>query len=190
LNSLDFSQEEVTRATRYHRPKYVVLVVRVAVTVGVLFALQTLGRDLDGLGWAGAAAVWSVLVAVALDVAGLPLDWWSGYVRERAWGFSTQTLGGWLSDQAKGLAIGVVLTTAAWLGVVALAHWLPGWWALPAAVGAAVVVLFLSFIAPVVLEPIFNKFEPLADEQLAASLHAIAERAETPVRDILVADAS
>jgi Zn-dependent protease with chaperone function len=160
------------------------------VTVGLLFALQTLGRDLDGAGWAGAAAIWGVLVAVALDLAGLPLDWWSGYVRERKWGFSTQTLAGWLADQAKGLAIGVVLTTAAWVAVVAVAHWLPGWWVLPAAIGAAVVVLFLSFIAPVVLEPIFNTFEPLADRELAASLHAIAERAGAPVRDILVADAS
>lgn len=190
MNSLDFSQEEVARAARYHRPKYVALLVRFAVIVGVLFALRTVGRDLDGVGWAGAAALWSAVVAVALDVAGLPLDWWSGHVREHRWGFSTQTPTGWLADQAKGLAIGLVLTTAAWVGVVALAHWLPGWWVVPAAIGAALVVLFLSFIAPVVLEPIFNRFEPLPDRELASSLHAIAERAGTPVRDILVADAS
>src|SRR5439155_13847210 len=112
-------------------------------------------------------------------------DVWTGYVRERDWGFSTQTFGAWGVDQLKGLAIAVVLTTAAWVGVVALAHRLPSWWVLPAAVGAAVVVLFLSFIAPLVLEPIFNHFEPLADRELAAGLHAIAHR-----RAILVADAS
>jgi STE24 endopeptidase len=190
MNSLDFSQDEVTRAARYHRPKYAAMLVRLALTVASLFALRTIGADLDGAGWAGAAALWAVLVAGALDLVALPVDWWSGYLHERQWGFSTQTPGGWLSDRAKAAAIGIVLLTAAWVGVVALAHWLPGWWVLPAAVGAALVVLFLSFIAPVVLEPIFNRFEPLADAELAASLHAIAERAGAPVRDILVADAS
>lgn len=190
MNSLDFSQEEVQRASRYHRPRYLALVVRTALSVATLFVLRTVGRDLDGAGWAGSAAVWAVLVTVALELVSLPLDWWSGYVRERSWGFSTQTLRDWLADQAKGLAVGVVLTTAAWVAVVALAHVWPSWWVVPAAAGAALVVLFLSFIAPVVLEPLFNRFEPLADAELAAQLHAVAERAQTPVRDILVADAS
>lgn len=190
MNSLDFSQEEVQRASRYHRPRYLALAARAALTVAALFALRTIGHDLDGAGWAGASALWAVLVVVALDLVSLPLDVWNGYVRERRWGFSTQTFGAWLVDQAKGLAIGVVLTTGAWVALVALARRLPSWWVLPAAAGAALVVLFLSFIAPVVLEPLFNKFEPLADEELAASLHSIAERAGAPVRDILVADAS
>jgi STE24 endopeptidase len=190
MNSLVFSQEEVARAARYHRPKYLALLARFVLTVATLLALRTIGHDLDGAAWAGAAALWAVVVTVALALVSFPLDVWTGYVRERQWGFSTQTFGAWVVDQLKGLAVGVVLTTAAWVAVVGLAHWLPSWWVLPAAIGAAVVVLFLSFIAPVVLEPIFNTFEPLADEELAAALHAIAERAGAPVRDILVADAS
>ena len=43
---------------------------------------------------------------------------------------------------------------------------------------------------PVVLEPVFNHFEPLEDEGLANELRAVAERAGVPVRDVLVADAS
>ncbi|HEY6030423.1 MAG TPA: M48 family metalloprotease, partial [Gaiellaceae bacterium] len=48
----------------------------------------------------------------------------------------------------------------------------------------------LSFVAPVVLEPIFNRFRPLEDEQLAAELRELSVRAGVPVRDVLVADAS
>ena len=51
-------------------------------------------------------------------------------------------------------------------------------------------MLLLSFVAPVVLEPLFNRFRPLADEALAAELRSLAERAGVPVRDVLVADAS
>jgi len=54
----------------------------------------------------------------------------------------------------------------------------------------ALAVLFLSFVAPVVLEPLFNRFRPLEDEALAVDLRELSERAGVPVRDVLVADAS
>ncbi len=73
---------------------------------------------------------------------------------------------------------------------MALARALPGWWAVPAGAALALAVLLLSFVAPVVLEPLFNRFRPLDDEALAASLRELSERAGVPVRDVLVADAS
>jgi STE24 endopeptidase len=190
LNSLDFSHDEIERAARYHRPRYVLLLARLVLSVVVLVALTAIGRDLDALGWAGGAAVWAVVVTVSLDLVTLPLDWWNGYVRERRWGFSTQTAASWVGDHVKGLGISVVLVVLAWLAVVGLAQLWPTWWAIPAAIGAALVVLFLLFVAPLVLEPVFNHFEPLGDEALDARLRALAERAEAPVREILVADAS
>ena len=84
----------------------------------------------------------------------------------------------------------VVLGAGAWAAAVALARALPGWWALPAAAALALAVLLLSFVAPVVLEPLFNRFRPLDDEALAADLRRLSERAGVPVRDVLVADAS
>jgi STE24 endopeptidase len=131
-----------------------------------------------------------VLVVVALDLVALPLDVWHGYLREREWGFSTQTLGGWLADRAKGLAVSVVLTVGAWTALVALGRAWPSWWVVPAAAGAALVVLFLLFLAPIVLEPIFNSFRPLDDTGLAERLTALADRAGAPVKTVLVADAS
>ena len=190
MQSLDFSQQEVERASRYHRPRYVVLLVRIVLAVAALVALREVGDGLNGLGWAGAAVAWAVVVVVGLDLLALPLDAWNGWARERAWGFSRQTFAAWLGDRAKAAAIGVVLAAAAWLAVVALGRVWPSWWVVPAAAGAALVTLFLSFIAPVVLEPIFNRFTPLGDEELAGRLHALAERAGAPVREVLVADAS
>jgi STE24 endopeptidase len=191
VNFTDFSQEEIQRAARYHRPRYTLLFVRMALTVCVVLALRfAVGRDLDGAGWAGSAALWAVLVVVALDVVGLPLDVWHGYLRERAWGFSTQTLRGWLGDHVKGLAVSVVLAAGAWTAVVALGRAWPSWWVVAAAAGAALVVLFLLFLAPVVLEPIFNTFRPLDDAGLVQRLTALADGVGAPVETVLVADAS
>ena len=51
-------------------------------------------------------------------------------------------------------------------------------------------MLLLGFLAPVVLEPVFNRFEPLPEGELRDRVLALAERVGTPVRDVLVADAS
>lgn len=145
---------------------------------------------MEGLGWAGAAPAWAAMVVVVADLVQLPLAYRRGLTRERAWGFSRQTARGWLADRGKGLAVSILLTAAAWTGAVGLARAYPGWWPVPAGVLLAAGVLLISFVAPVVLEPLFNRFRPLADEQLAAELRALGERAGVPVRDVLVADAS
>src|SRR5205809_600704 len=88
------------------------------------------------------------------------------------------------------LLLDIALAAGAWAAAVALARALPGWWAVPAGAALALAVLFLSFVAPIVLEPLFNRFRPLEDEALAADLRGLSERAGVPVRDVLVADAS
>ena len=188
MNSLDFSQEDRDRAARYHRPLYAAAAARLLLVV-VVYSLLTTIR-IEGLGWAGDAAVWAAVVVLAAGAATLPLDLWRGLSRERRFGLSTQTLRGWLGDRAKGEAVGVALTAGAWVAAVGLARAFPVWWPAPAAAGLALAVLALTFVAPVVLEPLFNRFRPLADERLADGLRALAERAGVPVRDVLVADAS
>ena len=190
MNSLDFSHEYVERARSYHRPRYYLTFVRIALSVAVLFALRELGDAFDGAGWAGAAALWALVVVLALDLVSFPLDVWSGFLRERRWGFLQQGFGGWLADRAKAAGIAVALGAAAWTAVVGLGRLWPSWWVLPAACGAAVVTLFLSFVAPVVLEPLFNSFRPLEDALLAERLGSLAERAGAPVLEVLVSDAS
>jgi Zn-dependent protease with chaperone function len=194
--SLAFSHLDRQRAAAYHRPLYLALLVDLALGAGVLAALawgwpgRALFSVVDSLPPAAAAAAYAALVVSVSALVRFPLGFWRGWLRERRFGFSTQRLRGWLADRAKGLALSVVLAAGAWAGAVALARALPRWWALPAGAALALAVLALSFVAPVVLEPIFNHFAPLEDEALAAELRSLAARAGVPVRDVLVADAS
>jgi len=196
MNSLDFSHEDVERARRYHRPRYAAVAVAFAFTAAVYAALawsppgRSLWHLVDGLGWAGSAAAWAAIVVVVVELVQLPLSWWRGLERERRWGFSTQSTRGWLADRAKGLGVATLVTAAAWTAAVALARAFPGWWPLAVAPVLAAGVLLLSYIAPVVLEPLFNRFGPLEDAQLAADLRALARAAGVPIRDVLVADTS
>jgi len=192
----EFSPDERARAGAYHRPLYLALLADLAVAAGLLAALawSSLGdwlfSPLTSLSPVAAAAAYAALVTALSSVLRTPLAFWRGWWRERRWGFSTQGVGGWLGDRGKGLAVSVVLGAGAWAAAVALARALPGRWALPAGVALALGVLLLSFVAPIVLEPLFNRFRPLEDETLVASLRRLSQRAGVPVRDVLVADAS
>jgi STE24 endopeptidase len=191
-----FSTEEVERARLYHRPLYRLLAADLAVSFGLLGALSfsTAGEKLNGalgdLPWWGRALAFPALVLSVSQVVRLPLSFWRGYVHEHRYGFSTQTVRGWLGDRLKALAIGAPLTALPLFGLVATARALPGTWPAIAAPGASLLVVFLGFLAPVLLEPVFNRFSPLEDAELARDLRLLAERAGVPVRDVLVADAS
>ena len=191
-----FDSVQVERARRYHRPVYVVrsLSILLSLVVLGLLAFGSPGDWLfdlvDALPWWGEAVVFSALVALVGSLVATPVAFWRGYLHERRWGFSTQTAGGWAWDRAKAVGIGMVLTAIPMLGLIAAVHVFPSWWPVVAAIGGAAVVFVLSFLAPVLLEPMFNRFAPLSDEALARDLRGLADRAGVPVRDVLVADAS
>jgi STE24 endopeptidase len=191
-----FDSGQVERARRYHRPAYRARVVGIALGLLVLGFLSFGGLGdwlfglVDGLAWWGEAIAFSALVALVGSLVATPLAFWRGYLHERRWGFSTQTLGGWMWDRAKGVAIGVALTVIPMFGLIASVHLFPSWWPVAAALGGAAIVFVVSFLAPVLLEPVFNRFAPLRDDLLAGDLRELADRAGVPVRDVLVADAS
>ena len=190
-----FAPEEIERARSYHRPLYRALGVDLILELGVLAAI-VFGPPGDWLAGATGGSWWARTIELVALVSGvgtlvrLPLSAWSGWLYERRWGFSTQTLRGWLWDKAKGLVIGVAVSSLGLLLLLwAIREW-PGAWPAVAAPGAALFVLLLSVIAPPLFERLFNRFWPLPDAQLAVELRELSRRAGVPVRTILVSDAS
>ena len=191
-----FAPDQVERARRYNRPLYLALLLDAILGLAVLSALSFtragswLYTVVGEFAWWGRAFAFPPIVLGLLALVRLPLAFWRGYVRERRWGFSTQTVRSWVLDWAKALAVGVVLSTLAVFGFVALARALPGTWPALAVPGAALLVLALAFAGPLALEPLFNRFTPLHDRALAGELRALAGRAGVPVREVLVVDAN
>jgi STE24 endopeptidase len=191
-----FSPEEIERSRAYHRPLAPLVLASTAVSIAFLAAasFSPLGRWLaapvdDLPRWAYALSYSAIVVAVGA-VLRLPVSFRRGYVHEHRWGFSKQSVRAWLLDWVKGLAVQTVLLGVVLLGIVELAARLHGAWVWAAAPSAAAFVIFLTFLQPVVFEPIFNKFTPIDDAELATRIKELARRAGTPVRDVLVSDAS
>ena len=191
-----FGREQVERARRYWRPRYAAALANGLLGLALL-AVLAFGPPGDRLyalfdGWPrwAAAAGFAAATLVLGAILRLPVSFWAGFEHERTWGFSTQTLAGWVIDWLKSLGMGVALAVPALAGLIGTARAFPSWWPLIAASAASVLVLLLAWAAPVVLEPLFNRTRPLEDGDLAAELRALAEEAQVPVRDVLVTDAS
>jgi STE24 endopeptidase len=191
-----FSGLEVERARRYHRPLNNGFVADLALGLGLLGALafsplgHWLYRPVRSWPWWAATLAFTAMIVLVAALVRMPLAFWRGYLHEHEWGFSTQSVGGWATDRAKGLGMALVLTSSLLAGFVGLARVVPSAW--PILVGGAFAgfVLVMSFVSPLILEPIFNRFRPLEDSALTAEIRAVSERAGVPVRDVLVADAS
>jgi STE24 endopeptidase len=183
------------KATRYHRLRRRADLMGTAAAGVLLLGLLLLGgahrlRELaaaiaqwvpGGIEEGMTVAAMTIMLVVIMQVVELPFAFYQGYLLEHHYGLSTQSAGHWLADQAKGVALGLVLAIAAASVVyLALRESPDQWWWISAAVFALATIV-LTRLAPVVLLPIFYKFKPLDRPALADRLIALATRARTDV---------
>jgi STE24 endopeptidase len=149
-------------------------------------------RLVDHLGVTG-WALQLIVIALALQVLSLvyeiPLDAWLDLSYDRRWGMSTQKAGTFAVDQVKSFVLGAVLNAVLLVPLYAIVRATDLWWIY----GWLVVVVFsvgLGFLFPVVIAPIFNKFTPLADEELSGRIATVASTAGVDVSGAYVADES
>ncbi|TMM39607.1 MAG: M48 family metallopeptidase [Actinobacteria bacterium] len=186
--------DAVARGRAFHRalrpPGYAARVLSLVVVL--LLGLTPLAARIVALvggHWAVRAVLGGLIVVFLAGLVTLPLAGWREVVMRR-YGLSTRSWRGWLVDVLKGYAVGAVLGAVALLGFYAVARYTGQWWWVWAALGAAALTVLLSFVFPVLVEPVFNKFTPMADGPLRSALLDLAARDRVPVRDVLVADAS
>jgi STE24 endopeptidase len=125
-----------------------------------------------------------LLLLLAISKAlGIGLDYY-GFSLERRFKLSTQRFRSWAWDEVKGFLVGLVLG-----GVLVevlyftIRQWPQHWWMLAWALFMGLFII-LAQLAPVVLFPIFYKFEPLDNEDLRRRLVVLSQRAGTRVRGV------
>lgn len=139
--------------------------------------------------WLAQAVLGGLAVLAIVWLVPLPFAAWR-HVVLRDWGLSTQSWRGWVADLGRSGAVGLVLGAVLLAGFYTLTHVAPDWWWAWGALGAAALVVLLSFVFPVLVEPVFNRFTPMPAGSLRDELMELAARDGLPVREVLVADAS
>jgi STE24 endopeptidase len=187
-----FSAEEIRRGARFARPQLALAMARSAIQLGTLATVvrrpprllrRRHARPVRSSAVAGAG------LTVALSLPPLPL---AALARRRALavGLATQSWGGWASDLLKATAIESVLAGAGAAAVTAATRRYPrGWWAV-GAVGSVAVGTTFAALAPVLLDPVFNDYEPLPAGELRSDVLELARAAGVKVGEVYSVDAS
>jgi STE24 endopeptidase len=186
-----FSAEQLRRARDFRTGQRRLFGARVAIELGVLMlAVRRPPRRLQrarrpvAAGAAAGAGLSAGVVLAALPVAAASRE------RSRKVGLVTQSWTGWAADTAKSLAIESALAGAGGaLLVIGQRHFGRRWW-IPGAVAVAGFGALAATAAPVVLDPVFNRFEPLPEGELRRDVLDLAARAGVRVGEVFEVDAS
>jgi Zn-dependent protease with chaperone function len=133
-----------------------------------------------------------VLFSLATFVLEFPFAWYRGFALEHRFALSTQSFGGWLGEQAKDLLVNVVflgVLPLLALGYRAIRKSPQRWW-LWLTLATLPVIVFAVLVEPIVIDPLYNKFTPLRDQELKAGILALAEKAGIPGRNVYEVDKS
>lgn len=128
------------------------------------------------------AVIFVPLLLITLALPELPLRMYGHHISLQ-YGLSVQNWGSWFADVGKGEAVSIViLVVVLWLMQTIIRKSPRRWWfyfwliCLP-------IIVFLTFIAPVIIDPLFNKFEPLEgnDPQLVQAIEEVTHRAHVSI---------
>jgi STE24 endopeptidase len=141
---------------------------------------------------------WILVAGFGLFFAGLylilslPLSYYSGYILPVRYGMSNQQVSGWLKDLIKGILIGGLLGGLILEMIYAVLRFYPETWWLIAAVFLLLFSVLLANLAPIILMPIFYKFEPLGEEytNLDKRLLKLADSTNTRIKGVYQFDMS
>ena len=123
------------------------------------------------------ALIFVALFLITTTVLQLPLDAYQQSI-SREYGLSVQGWGSWFGDVVKGMLVGyVILTIVAWVIATLIRVSPRRWWLYSWAI-IYVLIVFIVAISPVVIDPLFNKFEPLdkSNPQLVDAIEKLTQR--------------
>jgi STE24 endopeptidase len=160
-------------------------IIDTAYSLLVLLAILALGIAAKYRDWAERvskyrfvqALIFVPLLLLTLTVLGLPMDAYQQSI-SRKYGLSVQGWGSWFADVAKGQAVSLIILTLAIWGITNLIRKSPRRWWFYTWLVAVPFVIFLIFLSPLVIDPLFNKFEPLdkSNPQLVDAIEQVTKR--------------
>jgi len=119
-----------------------------------------------------------------------PLTYYDGFVRDHAYGLSTQSFGSWLSDQAKQGAVAIIGLVILMIVLFVVFRRAPRTWWLWTVAVIAFFTMLAAFVFPVYVAPLTNKYQPLTDPKVRDPILQLARANEIPVNNVYEFDAS
>jgi STE24 endopeptidase len=176
-------------AVQYHRSGHVIwagaTVLELLVPAALLFTglsarVRDRARRIARGRWFLTVAIYGAAYVLIQAIVFLPFAWYAGFVRQHAYGLSTETAGEWLADWGKGTAITVLIAALVLWIPYRLLRASPGRWWLWTGLLTAPLTALAMIVAPVWIAPLFDQYGPMRDRALETRIHQLAARAGIP----------
>ncbi|HEY6192853.1 MAG TPA: M48 family metallopeptidase [Bacteroidota bacterium] len=193
-----FTPEAYRKAQEYTRVRTLFGIITSTVNLGIILLFWFAG----GFNWLDlivrglnvnvilTGAIYIAVLLSARAILALPFTIYSTFVIEQRFGFNKTTLRTFVSDRVKGLLLASLLGGPLLAGLLALfeyagaSAWLYCW------IAAASFTLFIQFVAPTWIMPLFNKFTPLQPGELRDSILAYASSVRFVLENVFIMDGS
>ncbi|MCI0515839.1 M48 family metallopeptidase [candidate division KSB1 bacterium] len=146
------------------------------------------------LGWGWSFILTGVAFFLILSyvetILDIPFDLYTTFKIENKYGFNVQTPKLWMTDFVKSWLISTLLAIIVGSGMFGLIQFSAEWWWLLVWAFIFIFSLIMMYLTPYIIEPLFNKYEPLKVEGLEADIKALMQKAGIRVSQVLQMDAS
>lgn len=185
------SQEYLKENTRFHLVEDTVMtfITLVFILAGGFNIVDQFVRSF-GQGPIMTGLLFAGVLMLATQIIGIPFSAYHTFVIEQKYGFNRTTIKIFILDILKAWMLLIIIGGIAFSGVLwfferaGIWAWVYCWGAL------SVFQLFLLFIAPVVIMPLFNKFTPLADGELKTAIENYAQSQKFALKGVFTMDGS
>ncbi len=143
-----------------------------------------------GLGPITTGLVFAGILLIASKIISIPFSYYSTFVIEQKYGFNRTTIKTFITDIIKALILTIILGGAVFAAVIWFFRstgqfaWFYCW------IAVTIFELFITFIAPVVIMPLFNKFTPLAQGELKTAITEYANSQNFKMKGVYTMDGS
>ncbi|MEJ2717701.1 MAG: M48 family metallopeptidase [Deltaproteobacteria bacterium] len=190
-------EEKLARINAYQSENSNLGIFRKVTMDGLLLALILTGSltYLDSLSvrlhlpYLLAGALFFILLGLIFFAVEIPFDYYHTFVIEEKFGFNRSTVNTWVTDKLKGWLLGVALLVAILVPVLWTIRMFPDYWWFWAFLVVSVGQFCITILYPILIAPLFNKFEPLKDRLLAAKVERLIERVNMKSKGIYQMDA-
>jgi STE24 endopeptidase len=134
------------------------------------------------------ALIFFGLLALIGGIAGLPFELYDTFVLEKKYGFSTITWRLWITDLIKSLILSAIIMTIMISAFMAFIYYLPASWWFWAWMFFTLFEIILLWLYPVLIAPLFNKFEPIKNEVLREKINALMDKVGLKTKGIYQVD--
>ena len=138
----------------------------------------------------GQGIIFTLVLFYIETIIGIPFSLYRNFRIENHYGFNTMTVRLWITDLVKSIAIATVLSSAVVFVVLAIVQASPYWWWFWVWLFLLVFGIFVMYISPTIIEPLFFKFEPVKAEGLEERIRIFMEKAGLKVSRVFQVDAS